>query len=116
LTQIDEASIYEELAGSRTDVEEHLDGPCTALSYPYGDHDGRVVAAADTAGFLAAATLPSNWYRPKPLREPRVYIHHNDDTWRFRLKVSRPIRSARVAAGAVAAGSSSWYHRLSMRS
>jgi peptidoglycan/xylan/chitin deacetylase (PgdA/CDA1 family) len=97
LTQLDEASIYEELAGSRSDVEEHIGGPCTSLAYPYGDHDARVVAGADRAGFLRAATLPSHWQRPEPLRWPRVYVAHRDRTLRFRLKVSRPVRMTRAA-------------------
>jgi peptidoglycan/xylan/chitin deacetylase (PgdA/CDA1 family) len=115
LTQIDETTIYEELAGSRTDIEEHMGSPCTSLAYPYGDHDGRVVAAAAKAGFLAAATLPSHWHRPEPLRRPRIYIHHRDDTRRFRLKVSRQVRAARIVAGAVAAGASAGVRRFSMR-
>jgi peptidoglycan/xylan/chitin deacetylase (PgdA/CDA1 family) len=102
LTQIDEASIYEELAGSRADIEEHIGGPCTSLAYPYGDHDDRVVAGADRAGFLRAATLPSQWQRSEPLRRPRVYIAHRDRTLRFRLKVSHPVRMTRSAPRIVA--------------
>lgn len=114
LTQIDEASIYEELAGSRRDVEENI-GPCTSLAYPYGDHDGRVVAAAAKAGFRAAATLPTYGYRPEALRRARVYVGHRDDARRFRLKVSRPLRVGRVAAGMVAAGASAGSQRFFSR-
>jgi peptidoglycan/xylan/chitin deacetylase (PgdA/CDA1 family) len=115
LTRIDEASIYEELAGSRRDVEEQIGGPCTSLAYPYGDHDDRVVAAAAKAGFIAAATLPSYWYRPERLRRARVYVAHHDDSRRFRLKVSRQLRAARVAAGMIAAAASAGSQRFFSR-
>jgi peptidoglycan/xylan/chitin deacetylase (PgdA/CDA1 family) len=106
LTQIDEETIYEELAGSRKDVEDHM-GTCKSLAYPYGDHDDRVVAAAARAGFYAACTLPIHWYLAKPLRYPRVYVAHKDDHRRFRIKVSRAVRLARVAEGTVMIGVSS---------
>jgi peptidoglycan/xylan/chitin deacetylase (PgdA/CDA1 family) len=115
LTELDEASIYEELAGSRADVAAHIDDPCTSLAYPYGDHDDRVVAAAAKAGFLAAATLPSYGHRPERLRSGRVYVAHDDTERRFKLKVSRQLRVARVAAGMVAAGASVSSQRLHSR-
>lgn len=107
LTQIDEAVMHDELAGSRSDVEAQVDGSCTSLAYPYGDHDARVVEAAANAGFHVAAALPTRWYspsplrwphHPEPLRWPRVYISNRDDMRRFRLKVSRPFRALRIAA------------------
>lgn len=102
LTRIDEAAVYEELAGSRTAIARHLHSPCTSLAYPYGDHDQRVITATANAGFLAAATLPSPWHRPEPLRWPRVYVAHRDDAWRFRLKISRGVRVARTTARTLA--------------
>ncbi len=99
LTGIDDAAILEELVGSRRAIDEHLGGRCTSMAYPYGDYDERVAAAAAQAGFLAAGTLPIHWRGPEPLRWPRIYVGHRDDAWRYRLKVSRSVRSARSTAG-----------------
>jgi peptidoglycan/xylan/chitin deacetylase (PgdA/CDA1 family) len=103
LTQLDDASIYAELADSRSDIEQRLGGTCTSLAYPYGDHDVRVVAAAAKAGFLAACTLPRRLHRPEPLRFPRIYVGHRDAARSFRLKVSPQIRATRVAGAIVGA-------------
>ncbi len=102
LTEVDDAVMFEELDGSRQAIDRHLDGACTSLAYPYGDHDDRVVAVAAKAGFSVAATLPRHWRPPEPLRWPRVYIHHRDDGLRFRVKVSRFVRAARGSGRKVA--------------
>jgi peptidoglycan/xylan/chitin deacetylase (PgdA/CDA1 family) len=94
LTRVDTTALHAELIGSRQAVVKHL-GTCTSLAYPYGDHDERVIEAAGQAGFVAAATLPSQWHRPEALRWPRVFVGHQDGPSRFRLKVSQPVRSAR---------------------
>ena len=68
-----------------------------SLAYPYGDHDARVEAAADRAGYATAGTLPGRLTKGGPLSWPRVGVHRIDDPWRFRLKVSRTMRLVRAS-------------------
>jgi peptidoglycan/xylan/chitin deacetylase (PgdA/CDA1 family) len=97
LTEVADDRLAEELRGSRDDVERGLGRPCTTLAYPYGAHDDRVVAAADDAGYRAAATLPIGLAESSDLRWPRVGIYRVDTERRFRLKVSRHVRRLRAS-------------------
>jgi peptidoglycan/xylan/chitin deacetylase (PgdA/CDA1 family) len=87
LTKIDDDELTDELARSKAACEQ-LAGNCTALAYPYGDVDARVVAAAARVGYEAAATLPRRLRSGDALQWPRVGVYHADDDRRFRLKVS----------------------------
>lgn len=98
LTTLDDEALADELARSRLACERRLDEPCRALAYPYGDCDARVAAAAAQAGYSVAGTLPRRLVGEGPLRVPRVGIDHADDSLRFRLKVSRPVRALRASA------------------
>jgi peptidoglycan/xylan/chitin deacetylase (PgdA/CDA1 family) len=91
LTTLDEASLADELAGSRADCEQRLGRACLAIAYPYGRVDARVVAAADRAGYVAGAALPARIHRHSRLRWPRVGVYANDSAARFRAKAS-PVR------------------------
>jgi peptidoglycan/xylan/chitin deacetylase (PgdA/CDA1 family) len=88
LTRLDEAGLQDELWGSREVCERRLSRPCVTLAYPYGDHDGRVVAAARAAGYEAACTLPEQFSGDDPLRMPRVGVYHGDGGVMFRVKAS----------------------------
>lgn len=89
--------LREELVESRAECERQLGAPCRTLAYPYGDYDEGVVAATEAAGYEAAATLPSALHPPAPREYPRIGIYHDDDARRFRLKVSRLVRSVRTS-------------------
>jgi peptidoglycan/xylan/chitin deacetylase (PgdA/CDA1 family) len=97
LTQCPEARLAGELRESREACEHALGGPCRSLAYPYGDVDGRVVAAAAEAGYATAATLPRRWVTPAPLAWPRVGVWHHDDPRRFAIKTSFALRRLRRA-------------------
>jgi peptidoglycan/xylan/chitin deacetylase (PgdA/CDA1 family) len=94
LTQVSDAELVEQLAGSRLECEHQL-GACDSIAFPYGDHDDRVVEAAAAAGYTAAATLPADYPRPTPLRWPRIGIYHADNGSSFRLKASPVVRKLR---------------------
>jgi peptidoglycan/xylan/chitin deacetylase (PgdA/CDA1 family) len=96
LTRCDDAALACELEGSRAAIAERL-GACATIAYPYGDVDGRVMAAARRAGYELAAALPARLNRPTPMAWPRVGVYPIDAPWRFRLKVSRPLRAFRAA-------------------
>jgi peptidoglycan/xylan/chitin deacetylase (PgdA/CDA1 family) len=100
LTALDDRALDEELVGSREDLRRALGLTCRSLAYPYGDHDRRVVERTRAAGYEAAGTLPARLPRGNdPHAYPRIGIYRRDDGWRFRLKVSPPLR--RVRAGRV---------------
>jgi peptidoglycan/xylan/chitin deacetylase (PgdA/CDA1 family) len=88
LTQIDAAALADELVRSKAECERQLSRPCPSVAYPYGDLDGRVVAAAARAGYITAAALPDKLDARDPMQWPRVGVYHVDDDRRFRLKVS----------------------------
>jgi peptidoglycan/xylan/chitin deacetylase (PgdA/CDA1 family) len=98
LTQIADPALFDQLTRSKAVCEENMGKPCTSLAYPYGDHDTRVATATESAGYLAAATLPSRQHERAALKWPRVGIYHVDDGMRFRLKVSPSITRLRRSA------------------
>lgn len=73
-------------------LREWLGRPCRSLAYPYGDFSADTVVAVRAAGYSAAATLDRSVPSEEPLRWPRVGIYHGEPSWRFRLKVSQPVR------------------------
>jgi peptidoglycan/xylan/chitin deacetylase (PgdA/CDA1 family) len=95
MTELDDVALREELEVSREACAELVGTPCTALAYPFGDHDDRVVRAAGAAGYTAAGTLPSRIPPAAPLRWPRLYVDRADGDLRFRLKASRAMRAWR---------------------
>ncbi|MFI4977950.1 MAG: polysaccharide deacetylase family protein [Solirubrobacterales bacterium] len=98
LTQIDDDALLDELTRSKAACEDHLNSPCASVAYPYGDFDARVVTTTATAGYRAAATLPSRQHARKALEWPRVGIYNRDDDKRFALKVSPSIARLRRSA------------------
>jgi peptidoglycan/xylan/chitin deacetylase (PgdA/CDA1 family) len=96
LTTLDDDELVDELERSRAICSERMGRDCRSIAYPYGDHNARVVAAADAAGYTTACTLPSRPHRPEPLRWPRVGVYHADTLSRFRAKVSPLVRRVRA--------------------
>ena len=92
---LSDRALAEELTQSRELCAERIGKPCLALSYPYGDHDERVVAAAARAGYTAGATLPARLHPSSPLRWPRIGVYHVDHLRRFRAKISPTLRRLR---------------------
>jgi len=70
-----------ELGESRTTIEEKSGAPVRFLSYPYGDYDESVIAAAKADGYEAAVTTNRAPIAPStpPFALPR-YLIHNDTT------------------------------------
>jgi peptidoglycan/xylan/chitin deacetylase (PgdA/CDA1 family) len=92
LPELDDESLIEELAGSRSDCERRLGVQCRSIAYPYGDDDERVILAAREAGYAAGATvsgfLDPPGTRPDPMRWPRLGISREDGDLRIRAKAS----------------------------
>ncbi len=56
LTKVDDATLAEEVAGSRAAIRERFGVTAEFFCYPYGRFDARVVEAVRQAGFLGATT------------------------------------------------------------
>lgn len=97
LTTLSDEALHRELLESRTTCEDRLGVACRSLAFPYGDHDGRVIAAAGRAGYDTAGTLPGRLHRPQPMRWPRVSVNRGDTMRRFRAKASPMLRRVRAS-------------------
>lgn len=80
LGRITEARQYEEIVGSKRDLEEWLDRPIDTLAYPHGFHAATTLKLARAAGFGAAFTADPRLipYGAEPLRIPRINIDDCD--------------------------------------
>jgi heparosan-N-sulfate-glucuronate 5-epimerase len=97
LPELDDEKLDDELVRSKLEIERRLGEPCLSISYPYGAHDDRVLAAARRAGYAAGCTLPHRLHRPSPLRWPRVGVYNADRLPRFRFKTSPLLRALRAS-------------------
>jgi peptidoglycan/xylan/chitin deacetylase (PgdA/CDA1 family) len=98
LSSLDDVALAAELTVAKARIEAELARPCTSLAYPYGDHDERVLAATQAAGYACACTIPRVLAPARPLRWPRLSIYHDDDPRRFRAKISPSLRRLRASA------------------
>ena len=57
LPALSDEGLRSELNESKKEIEDRLRRPCDDLAYPYGEHDARVRAAADAAGYGRAFAL-----------------------------------------------------------
>lgn len=94
LTELDDASLAEELRGSKERLERELGRPCDTVAYPYGAHDARVVAAAAAAGYGWACVFPPTYAARGPHAVPRVGVLRRDGRVRFALKTTPLVRRA----------------------
>ncbi|MGZ4380634.1 MAG: polysaccharide deacetylase family protein [Gaiellaceae bacterium] len=101
LSRLDDSELNEELAASRRETAERI-GACTSISYPWGEIDDRVVAAARAAGYVAGSGLAGRFRSNDPMTVPRVAVAGSDDGFRFGLKTSAffwGVRSTAVWTG-----------------
>lgn len=63
LPTLDDATLQNELRGSREDLEDVLGEPVTHLAYPYGRYDDRVLQCAQAAGYHSAFSTQPGFNR-----------------------------------------------------
>lgn len=63
LTTLDDAALADQLARSKTELEDGLGEPVDAMAYPYGRFDARVAQAARTAGYALGFSTRSGFNR-----------------------------------------------------
>ncbi|MGD9496212.1 MAG: polysaccharide deacetylase family protein [Armatimonadota bacterium] len=76
VTRLDADTCRQEFAGSKAAIEEHIEGECAALAYPYGLYDAATMALAREAGYRLAFTIdrgPADW-TDDPMRVPRQMV------------------------------------------
>lgn len=88
LTTLTDGELDRELADSRVRIEDELKHPCRFLAYPYGEHDARVQAAAQRAGYQAAFALWAGADRANRYALPRIDLYRRDSIVRATLKTS----------------------------
>lgn len=95
LTELDDASLRQELEDSRSACALGLGRPCETIAYPYGDVDERVAGAAGAAGYRAGGALPAAPHAASALLWPRVGVYRFDGKARLRLKTSPLVQRMR---------------------
>jgi len=61
LTKLDDMALYNEVAGSKEDLERILEIEVNSFAYPYGDFDSRTLKAVMDAGFHNACITRPGW-------------------------------------------------------
>lgn len=79
LTELDDVRLEREVADSRRKLEDLIGRKVLSFSYPYGNYDGRVLAAAAAAGYARAVTTRLGIVNltTNPLEIPRVNVRWN---------------------------------------
>jgi peptidoglycan/xylan/chitin deacetylase (PgdA/CDA1 family) len=79
LTQVDDARLHDEVAGSRTAIRKEFHVPVNFFCYPSGRYDARVIAAVQAAGFFGATSTNYGLARPADLYHlDRVRVDGSD--------------------------------------
>ena len=87
--------LAEELAGSRSELEDLVQAPVELLAYPFGHHDSVVRGAAALAGYVAAYTFLNGRVTgdEDSLQLPRFTMGRHHDRRRLAYHLARPARS-----------------------
>ena len=89
---------YQELAASRTVLEDHLGRAVPHLAYPFGSYDARARALAGEAGYRSACTVDIGLASPDddPLLLRRVPVNGQESLLDFaaRVQTAKPARQA----------------------
>jgi len=90
LTSLDEKRLYSELVQSKKDLEAIIGKEVTAVSYPHGDHNAKVCAAARQAGYREGFTIEPQLVNDcrDDMRIGRFVVSPADGLVKFRLKVN----------------------------
>jgi peptidoglycan/xylan/chitin deacetylase (PgdA/CDA1 family) len=90
LTACGAAALADEVAGSRAELAAALGAPVHTFCYPYGRLDAAARAAAEHAGYAAAAAIHgvSAARRGDPFALPRLTVNPRDSRFELRLKAS----------------------------
>ena len=89
LTSLDGARLRQEVAGSRSLLQQRFHQPVNFFCYPAGRFDGATIAAARRAGYLGATTeIPGEGSRAEMFRLRRIRVNGSDGISGLREKLS----------------------------
>jgi peptidoglycan/xylan/chitin deacetylase (PgdA/CDA1 family) len=74
LTRLSDDELMREVAESKAEIEAELGCPCAEFAYPYGEHDSRVRAAVQAAGYERAFALRGG-AKDDPYAMPRLDLY-----------------------------------------
>jgi peptidoglycan/xylan/chitin deacetylase (PgdA/CDA1 family) len=99
LTKLDDDRLRRELADSKHRLEDLLGREVSSLSYPYGDHDRRVIEATREAGYRnAVSTLLGTVAAAKSCYEiPRINVRWNAVGPLLKRKIKRAVMKSTAA-------------------
>ena len=86
LTTVPYETALEELTASKARLEDVVSAPVTVAAYPYGAADERVIAACETAGYVAACRTSGRGSWSEPLNLPRQDVGNRQSAFAFYLK------------------------------
>jgi peptidoglycan/xylan/chitin deacetylase (PgdA/CDA1 family) len=88
LTHVGDAQLWQEVHGSRVDLQRMFHVPVDFFCYPSGRYDSRVIAAVRRAGYLGATTTNYGLARPEDIYTlDRVRIDGSDGVTGFAQKL-----------------------------
>jgi peptidoglycan/xylan/chitin deacetylase (PgdA/CDA1 family) len=89
LSQLDFNSIWEEVSGSKKELEDILGLPVISFAYPYGELNDDYVAAVKKAGYRIACSTRTGWFGSDPdlllVRRIAIFSHDNLSTFARKL-------------------------------
>lgn len=96
LTNLSDEQLHQEIVDSKHKLEDIIGREVTSFSYPYGDHDSRVVKAAMAAGYTNAMSTRLGAIVPGTdlFEIPRVNVRWNGFGWQLRRKIRRAMRAS----------------------
>lgn len=104
LTRVDAETARTQLVDSKAVIDEHTDGACIAVAYPYGLYDGTVMELAQEAGYRLAFSIdrgPADWTDDR-WRLPRQMVVNGNSLRTFRNWLTQSklhLRDVRPAIG-----------------
>lgn len=90
LPELDPPTIWDEVLGSRKDLEDILGLPVTSFAYPYGQYNEDCITAVRKAGYRVACSTRTGWFGSDSdlLQVRRVAVFSHDDFATFARKLA----------------------------
>ena len=116
LRALDDATLLDQLAGARSDLQDLIGEEVDSLAYPYGRYDERVLRAAEQAGYRAAFSVQPGFNRRgvDRYRLRRLDVFGTDSPAALRRKITlgsndgSPAKVVAYAASRILARVDSW--------
>jgi peptidoglycan/xylan/chitin deacetylase (PgdA/CDA1 family) len=90
LTNISEENLFEELASSKTKLEEVIGKPVESFCYPAGEYNQHIVELVENTGYKTATTTKAGLASTKDSKTElkRIRINHDDTLKTFISKLN----------------------------